>query len=49
MRKMDNEKTINEAVKLYFQGGNWQRFLKEEARNKESFKEILKNIIKEEQ
>lgn len=46
MRKMDNEKTINEAVKLYFQGGNWQRYLKEQARKNKNFKELLKKIAK---
>ena len=43
---MDNEKTINKAIKLYFEGGNWQMYLKKQAREKESFKELLKKIVK---
>lgn len=46
---MDNEKTINKAIKLYFEGGNWQAYLKKKARGNKNFKEMLKNIIKEEQ
>ncbi|WP_164968182.1 hypothetical protein [Clostridium tetani] len=46
---MGNKETIDQAIEIYFEGGNWQRFLKEQARKNKSFKEMLKNIVKEEQ
>ncbi|MGU9539617.1 hypothetical protein ACQX0N_11695 [Clostridium tepidum] len=31
---MDNKEVIDQAVKLYFQGGNWQMYLKEEVKKR---------------
>lgn len=46
---MGNKETIDQAIEIYFKGRNWQRFLKEQARKNKNFKEMLKNIVKEEQ
>ncbi|SQB33420.1 Uncharacterised protein [Clostridium cochlearium] len=34
---MDNKEVIDQAVKLYFQGGNWQRYLKEQVKEGKRF------------
>lgn len=43
---MNNKEVTEQAIKLYFEGGNWQMYLKKQAREKESFKELLKKIVK---
>ncbi|WP_276568094.1 hypothetical protein [Clostridium tetani] len=39
---MDNKEVIDQAVKLYFQGGNWHKYLKEQVKKRESIN--IKNI-----
>ncbi|MBU5269425.1 hypothetical protein ACIR03_02535 [Clostridium cochlearium] len=45
---MDNKEVIDQAVKLYFQGGNWQMYLKEESKKRYRLNyydtELKKNI-----
>ena len=43
---MNNEKIINQAIRMYFQGENWQEYLKKECRKNKSFQELLKKIAK---
>ncbi|WP_317722967.1 hypothetical protein [Clostridium tetani] len=31
---MENKETIDQAIEIYFKGGNWQRFLKEQVKRR---------------
>ncbi|WP_282804555.1 hypothetical protein [Clostridium tetani] len=39
---MRNEEIIKRVLKIYSQGGNWQRYLKEQVKKRESIN--IKNI-----
>ena len=38
---MSNKEIIDKAVTIYFEGGNWRKFLKEQVKRNVKFKEFL--------
>ncbi|WP_275541108.1 hypothetical protein [Clostridium tetani] len=42
---MKNKEIINKVLEIYFQGSNWQRYLKEQVKKRESIN--IKNIGEE--
>lgn len=38
---MSNKEIIDKAVTIYFEGGNWRKFLKKQVKKSVKFKELL--------